>query len=168
MATLSRSTPLPAQWTLGAAITTAAFGLAGAMHLVIAPMHLDHAWEHAAALATVGAADLAYTAAWLRRRSWASVWLGWFLGLTSLSLYAITRFLPLPFAGQPEEIEPLGFGTQCFEVAGLLSLASLAVLTGSGAGRVFKVLGLVSGLAVATAWLLFGAASLAAALLGAG
>lgn len=139
-----------------------AMAAAGLLHLALAPIHAEHSMQHGMALYTVGVIDLAWTAGWLHRRTDRLLWLGWFLGILTITLYAITRFLPLPFEGQPEAVEPLGLVTQILEASALLSLAALSFLQGGGATRTLRSVTARGGLAFVAAWIVFGAASLAA------
>lgn len=132
------------------------------MHLLISPLHFDHSWEHGAALATVGVLDLAWTAAWLSSRSRALIYAGWFLTAFTLTLYGISRVLPLPFEGRPEAIDALNLGTQLFELSALLALTALGALT-RGRGRIARPLAADCSLGFAAAWFVFGGAALAAA-----
>jgi hypothetical protein len=106
--------------------------------------------------------DLAWTMAWCRKRTRWLILLGWFLASLTVTLYAISRFLPLPFEGRPEEVEGLGLGTQLFELAAWLALASVSTLSPRAFGRTARPLAITCAIAVVAAWLLFGAASLAA------
>lgn len=144
---------------------TAAVALAGAgiLHLLQSPMHLDHSWEHAAALATFGAIDLAWALAWLRRRTPAVLYLGAFLTALTVTLYTISRFLPLPFEGTPEEVSALNLATQLLEVAGFVALAGTAALV-YRKSRATEIMAGIALIAVLGGWALYCAALLAAAL----
>jgi hypothetical protein len=143
-----------------AGAAAAALATSGLLHLLQSPMHLDHSWEHAAVLAGVGATDLAWAAAWLRSRSEWLLRAGVFLSVMTVVLYTISRFLPLPFEGMPEEISPVNLGTQLFEVAGLIALVVYSARLQLKA----RTVATTTVAAFAGAWAFYGAALMAAAL----
>ena len=147
---------------LDAVAFAAAIAIAGSgfLHLYQAPMHLDHSWEHAVILATVGLADLVWVIAWQwERRTWLT-YAGVFLPTMTVILYAISRFLPLPFEGKPEEITALNFSTQLFEVAGLAALLGVAAML----HRKALTVAITLAVAFAAAWAFYGAALWVAAI----
>ena len=131
-----------------------AIAASGILHLYQAPMHLDHSWAHGAILATVGTVDLAWVMAWMRSYSTRLLYAGVFLPATTVVLYAISRFLPLPFEGRPEEITALNVGTQLFEVAGLAAMLGVAAML----HRKALTVAITLALAFAAAWAFYGAA----------
>lgn len=139
-----------------------AMAAAGVLHLVLAPIHAEHSIQHGMALYAVGVIDLAWTAGWLHRQTDRLLRLGWFLSILTITLYVITRFLPLPFEGQAEAVDPLGLVTQVLEASALVSLVAVSFLRGGGPNRTLRSLTARGGLAFAAAWIVFGAASLAA------
>jgi hypothetical protein len=139
-----------------------AMAAAGLLHLALAPIHAEHSIQHGMALYTVGIIDMAWTAGWLRRRTDRLLWWGWFLAVLTITLYAITRFLPLPFEGKPEAMEPLALTSQILEASALLSLAAVSFLQADGATRTLRSVTASGGLALVAAWIVYGAASLAA------
>ena len=147
---------------LDAAAALAALAIAGSgiLHLSQAPTHLDHSWEHGSVLAAVGVVDLAWVIAWMRSRSTWPLYAGVFLPAMTVVLYAISRFLPLPFEGRPEEITDLNFGTQLLEVAGLAAVLGVAVMR----HRKALTIAITLAVAFATAWAFYGAALLVAAI----
>ena len=140
----------------------AALGLAGSgsLHVYQAPMHLDHSWEHAAILFTVGVVDLVWAVAWLRTRSTPLLYAGVFLPMMTVGLYTVSRFLPLPFEGMPEEVTALNLGTQLLEVAGFAAMIGVAALRHRRARTIVAT----AAAAVVAAWAFYGAALLLAAL----
>ena len=147
---------------------TAGLAMAGAglLHLVLAPAHAEHSVPHATALFLVGVIDIVWAATWASRQSARVLWSGLFLTLLTIGLYTISRFLPLPFEGHPEEVEPLGLTTQTLEALAFVSLATV-LFVARGVGR-WRALATCAGLAFASSWIVFGAASLAASVMGEG
>lgn len=143
-----------------------AMGMAGLLHLFLAPIHTEHSIEHGIALFTVGLIDLAWTAAWLRRQSSRLLWMGCFLTALTVGLYTIALFLPLPFEGHPEHLEPFGIATQTFEVLGFLALVAFALMRGGSYARSLLTAAVCVGLAFVSAGIAFGASSLLASLWG--
>ena len=143
-----------------AALATLALAGSGFLHLYQAPTHLDHSWEHGATLATVGAVDVAWALAWVRTRSTRLLYAGVFLPAMTVVLYTISRFLPLPFEGMPEEVTALNLGTQLLEVAGFAAVVGVAALRHRRARTVVAT----AAAAVVAAWAFYGAALLLAAL----
>lgn len=154
--------PAQGRTTLDTAAFVGAVAIAGSaiLHLYQAPMHLDHSWEHGAVLATVGTVDLAWVMAWMRRRSTRLLYAGVFLSAMTVVLYAISRFLPLPFEGRPEEVTTLNFATQLLEVAGLAAMLRVAVMR----HRKALTIAITLAVAFATAWAFYGAALWVAAI----
>ena len=131
----------------------------GLLHMYQGPMHLDHSWEHGTILITVGVVDLAWALAWLTKRSTTLLHVGLFLPVMTVVLYTISRFLPLPFEGSPEEVTALNLGTQLFEVAGFAALLGVAALL----HRKARTVAITAAAAFLAAWAFYGAALLAAA-----
>ena len=136
-----------------------ALGTAGVLHLYQAPVHLGHSWEHGVVLAAIGAVDLGWAVAWLRTRSTRLLYAGVFLPVITVVLYAISRFLALPFEGMPEEVTALNLGTQLLEVAGFAAVIGVAALR----HRKLRSLAITAAAAIVAAWAFYGAALLAAA-----
>lgn len=145
---------------VAAVAASVAIAGSGVLHLYQAPMHLDHSWEHGTILATVGVVDLAWVIAWMRSRGTWLLYAGVFLPAVTVALYAISRFLPLPLEGKPEEITALNFGTQLFEVAGLALLLGVAAML----HRKALTIAITLVLAFAAAWAFYGAALWVAAI----
>ncbi len=144
-----------------AGLAALALVCSGVLHLYQAPMHLDHSWEHGTILATVGAVDVAWALAWVRKRRPILMYAGIFLPVMTVVLYAISRFLPLPFEGQPEEVTALNLGTQLFEVAGFAAVLGVAAML----HRQARPVAITVAAAFVAAWAFYGAALLAAALM---
>ena len=150
-----------------AVLAGVAMAAAGLLHLALAPTHVAHSTAHALALYSMGVIDLGWFALWLHRPGSRTAWLGMFLAGLTLTLYAITRFLPLPFEGQPEALDPAGLITQGFEALAFTSLVALGVRRGAGPSATVPAVE-AAGLAIGTAWVVYGAATLASLALGGG
>ncbi len=135
---------------------------AGVLHLVQAPMHLDHSWEHAAALATVGLVEGAWSLAWGSRRTAVTVWVGWSITIAALTLYGLSRVLPLPFEGEPEAIDAIGAATQLCEAAACLALIAFSAAARPGLRATLRQLSLVAAAAMAAGMASFTAPSIPA------
>lgn len=141
-----------------------AMPMAGLLHLGLAPIHLEHSVEHGLALFAVGVADVVWTGVWLQGRSRATAWTGVALGVASLYLYSLTRVLPLPFEGRPEEVDGFGMATQLCEAVAFVSLSAFALICGTSVRRLTALIGS----AIGGSSVLFAAASYASLVLGSG
>lgn len=82
--------------------------IAGALHVVVAPEHGQHAPAHGLFIMGLGVVQLGWAAMFPRRptgRLWA---FGVLLAGASITLWFITRVWPAPFTGEPEEVDAPG------------------------------------------------------------
>jgi len=100
-------------------------GLAGVMHLAIAPRHWAHAPAHGLFFAVVGIAEVAWSVAAWRRPSPAVYQIGMVGAGWLIVLWAMTRFLPAPFGHGPEPVELCGVACKLAEGLGMMALGAL-------------------------------------------
>lgn len=113
--------------------------LAGLLHLLLAPQHMDHL-GHGLFLTLAGVAQVAWGVAFWRKPSTALYNLGIVLAGTLIALWAITRVLPAPFGhGGPGEVEAYGILSKAAEGLGLAVLLAMVF----GGERSLKTQGLI-------------------------
>ena len=99
--------------------------LAGIIHLVLVPGHIEHAPAHGLFFLLVGLAQMLWgITAWrqptLRLYYIGAVMAGWLI-----FLYGVTRWLPAPFTHGPEAIETIDIVCKLCEGIGMISLLIL-------------------------------------------
>jgi hypothetical protein len=107
-------------------IATFAIGLAGLIHIVIAPQHYAHSPAHGIFFAVAGIAEIAWALAFLRQPTKEMYYAGLALAGGLVLLWAFTRFLPAPFHDDPEAIDLGGIVCKLSELAGLGVLLLMA------------------------------------------
>ena len=114
--TLTSRRPLPTT------LACATVALSGVIHLGITSEHSLHAPAHGLFFATLGVFQIGWAAAyWIVPRRWLR-WAGFVLSGGMIVLWGVTRFLPAPFAGHPEEIDLAGLVSKALETIALMSL----------------------------------------------
>ncbi len=108
--------------------------LAGIVHLVVAPDHFDHAPAHALFFVVSGIVEIIWGLAFWRKPTKDMLVFGLLIAVSLIALWAITRVLPAPYTGVPEEIDLGGIIDKLLEVAGVIFL-SLAALHGPESRR---------------------------------
>jgi hypothetical protein len=127
--------------------------LAGIIHLVLVPRHIEHAPAHGLFFLLVGLAQILWgITAWrqptLRLYYIGAVMAGWLI-----FLYGVTRWLPAPFTHGPEAIETIDIVCKLCEGIGMISLLvlifqGLMIHTGGfSAWRMISAILLISSLA---------------------
>ncbi len=97
-------------------------GLSGVIHLAIATEHSLHAPAHGLFFAALGVIQIGWAAAyWILPRRWIR-WAGFVLSGGMIVLWAVTRDLPAPFSGVPEEIDLAGIVSKILEAIAMVSL----------------------------------------------
>ncbi len=149
----------------------AALGLAGWIHLAIAPEHYSHAAAHGLFFGIIGAGQLGWVVAalliflWPRLQTRMSSALmrtsGIALGGGAVILWILTQLVRTPFAGQPE---PIDLATIASKAAELLAAGCLVLPAARKRGRLEARSLLRSLAATAAAALVFGWAMWAAGL----
>ncbi len=107
---------------------------AGVLHLLVIPQHWDHAPAHGIFLGVAGVVQILWAAIFWFRSSGRLATAGILLSLSLISLWVITRFLPAPFTGAPEEVDLVGVLIKVLEAASALVLA-LLITRLAGPGR---------------------------------
>jgi len=96
--------------------------LSGAIHLAITPERSEHAPAHGLFFAALGVVQIGWAAAyWMLPGRWLR-WTGFVLSGGMIVLWAVTRSLPAPFSGTPEEIDMAGVASKILEAIAMASL----------------------------------------------
>ena len=106
----------------GSAIMTI---LAGIIHLVLVPRHIEHAPAHGLFFLLVGLAQILWGMLVWRQPSLKLYYIGAVMAGWLIVLYGVTRWLPAPFAHHPEAIETLDLVCKLCEGAGMVTLIIL-------------------------------------------
>lgn len=109
-----------------ALVASLAVGLAGLLHLILAPDHYAHAPAHGVFFALAGIAELTWAVAFLRWRGQNMYYLGIVIAGALVVLWIITRFVPMPFEHEIGAVDLEGIATKAGEVVGIGALAILA------------------------------------------
>ncbi len=152
----SHQSPAQRRVTTSAAVLIV---LAGALHLVAAPQHLEHV-GHGLFLLIAGLAEIAWGIAFWRRPSPALYRLGLVLAALFIVLWAMTRVVPAPFGHGPGELEAVGVLSKIAESGGFGALLALILLGVNARERrwpAWKATAAPLALAVIGAFLLYGA-----------
>ncbi len=140
----------------GAAICVA---FAGLVHLLSAPQHLEHV-GHALFLILAGVTEVSWGLAFWRKPSAALYSLGVVLAGAFIVLWAITRVVAAPFGHGPGDVEVAGIISKLAEgvgLGGLLAMILLGARSGDIRRPVWKMILTPLTLAVAGAFVLYGA-----------
>ena len=97
--------------------------VAGALHMGVAPAHLEHSSAHGIFLLAIGLAELVWAAAFWRGPSQALRTTGAILAGGSIVLWSITRVLPAPFGHGPEAIGAIDVASKIPEALVLVIVA---------------------------------------------
>lgn len=146
---------------VGASVAMLAAGL---MHLTIAPVHWAHAPGHGVFFVVVGAAEVLWGITFCRQQTAGRRRVGMVLAGGLVTLWAITRFLPVPFHPGAGAVELSDLVLKLSEGLSFVALAMLASAEARGAdvrGSAWRSgVTLFTG-AVAAGWLMYGLASAA-------
>lgn len=113
---------------IGLVTSAAIFIIAsGIIHLVITPLHWEHAPVHGLFLAIVGIAEVAWGFVFWRQPSATLYRIGMVMAGGLITLWVITRLLPSPFGHGHEDVEIFGILCRLCESAGIVALAALMV-----------------------------------------
>lgn len=132
-------------------IANMAFGLAGCIHLVLAPQHYAHAPAHGIFFILAGIAEVIWAAMFWKRPSATTYYIGLILAGGLLILWVLTRFLIPPFEHEPGPIDAGGLLTKMSESAGMILLFILArqgQIAGFVRRNTARMVGIAIGLAV--------------------
>lgn len=111
---------------IGSAIMTI---LAGLIHLVLVPTHIEHAPAHGLFFLLVGLVQIIWGVMIWRRPTLRLYYIGAVMAGWLIVLYALTRWLPAPFSHGPEGIETIDLVCKLCEG---LAMISLLILTFQG------------------------------------
>jgi hypothetical protein len=123
-------------------VAIGAIGLAGAVHIVIAPSHWQHAPAHGLFFLGAGIVEVLWSVALLRKPSRAVTYFGIGMASMLLMLWILARALPAPFGHGPEAVEAWGLVCKLAELVGAIALgllASQALDEGAGRAAVARV-----------------------------
>jgi hypothetical protein len=113
--------------------------VAGIIHIVLLPLHIEEARGSGLYMGILGAAQVMWAVLQALRptRRWA--WIGLMaLAVQPIAVYAITRVWRQPFSDAAEGVDLMGVLTKTFELAAIPALAHYLALTrpvGMSAGR---------------------------------
>jgi copper(I)-binding protein len=101
-------------------------GLAGVIHLLLAPFHYGHAPAHGIFFVIAGIAEIGWALVFWRRPSRRSFLVGLAMAGGLLVLWAITRFALAPFEHETGAVDLGGLACKASELVSILALASMA------------------------------------------
>ncbi len=142
-------------------IAVVAIGVAGIIHLIIAPGYWLAAPIYSLFMVLAGLAELTWAAVYARRPSPGVSMTGLVLTLWLLVLWGISRVLPAPFSAGPGAVDAAGLAAKLAEAAGLLALAVAIIQSyaaSSGRPAAWRALVGVAVIGVALGALGYGAA----------
>src|SRR5574338_695544 len=99
--------------------------LAGIIHLILVPLHIEHAPAHGLFFLLVGMAQIVWGIMMWRRPTLKLYYFGAVMAGWLIVLYIVTRLLPAPFSHGPEEIETIDLVCKLCEGLGMISLLVL-------------------------------------------
>jgi hypothetical protein len=149
MDSISRRSP-------AAALAAVAVAIAGAVHILIAPQHYQHAPAHGVFFLVAGLVEIGWAVAYFRKASRRLLHVGIGLGSSLIVLWLLTRSLPVPFGHDAEPVDTWAVVCKLSELVGVIALGVLAFQTlGEGTTRLANtralLLAIVLGLAVGSA-----------------
>lgn len=99
--------------------------LAGIIHIVLVPVHMDHAPAHGLFFLLVGLAQIAWGILVWRKPTLKLYYIGAVMAGWLIVLYGVTRWLPAPFSHGPEAIATIDIVCKLCEGVGMISLLIL-------------------------------------------
>ena len=96
--------------------------IAGIIHLVLVPGHVEHAPAHGLFFLLVGLAQIVWGIMVWRQPTFQLYYIGAVMAGWLIVLYGVTRWLPAPFSHGPEGIEAIDIVCKLCEGVGMLSL----------------------------------------------
>jgi hypothetical protein len=99
--------------------------LAGIIHLVLVPRHIEHAPAHGLFFLLVGLAQMIWGVMSWRQPGLRLYYIGAVMAGWLIVLYGVTRWLPAPFSHGPEAIETIDIVCKLCERMGMTSLLIL-------------------------------------------
>jgi hypothetical protein len=99
--------------------------LAGLLHFVLVPLHIEHAPAHGLFFLLVGLAQIIWGVMVWRHPTLKLCYIGAVMAGWLIVLYAVTRWLPAPFSHGPEGIEAIDLVCKLCEGLGMISLLIL-------------------------------------------
>jgi hypothetical protein len=106
-------------------LSTALTVLAGIIHLLLVPRHMEHAPAHGLFFLLVGLMQIIWGVMIWRQPSLQLYYIGAIMAGWLLILYGVTRLLPAPFSHGPEAIETIDIVCKFCEGVGMISLLIL-------------------------------------------
>jgi hypothetical protein len=126
-----------------------AIGIAGLVHILIAPAHWQHAQAHGIFFLGAGIIEVAWAIAYIRKPSRRLTYFGIGVASMLLALWLITRALPAPFGHGHEVVDGWAVVCKLSELVGILALGILAYQTvEAGTGMRASVRALVLAVAI--------------------
>lgn len=133
--------------------------VAGLIHLVIVPIHWDHAPAHGLFFVLMGLAQIGWGIACWRQPSTNLYRLGIVLAGVLLTLWIITRLLPAPFEHEPAPVDLYGLICKLAEFLGIAMLVAL-VLAGAASSEMklaaWRTVGTLLIVAFVGGWVTYG------------
>jgi hypothetical protein len=96
--------------------------IAGIIHLVLVPGHVEHAPAHGLFFLLIGLAQIVWGILVWRQPTLKLYYIGSVMAGWLIVLYGVTRWLPAPFSHGPEGIETIDIVCKLCEGVGLISL----------------------------------------------
>jgi hypothetical protein len=135
--------------------------IAGIIHLVLVPGHVEHAPAHGLFFLLVGLAQIVWGIMVWRQPTLKLYYIGAVTAGWLIVLYGVTRWLPAPFSHGPEGIETIDIVCKLCEGAGMLSLLILifqGVVFHAGRFRAWKTISLILLISFLAAFATYGVA----------
>ncbi|MEX2162076.1 MAG: hypothetical protein WD751_09190 [Anaerolineales bacterium] len=107
-------------------LASLAIAAAGVIHLIIAPEHYAHSPAHGILFAMAGVTEIAWALAFLRWPTERMYYVGISIAGALIALWALTRFIPMPFEHEIGEVDLAGVLCKLSELIGLGALLILA------------------------------------------
>lgn len=99
--------------------------LAGIIHIVLVPVHIDHAPAHGLFFLLIGLAQIVWGILVWRKPTLKLYYIGAVMAGWLIVLYGVTRWLPAPFSHGPEAIAAIDLVCKLCEGVGMISLLIL-------------------------------------------
>ena len=106
-------------------VPVAAIGLAGVLHLIMAPGQFSDAFPHAVFFMLIGAAQLLWSLAFWRYTSPILYWAGLAASGGTINVWFLTQLVSVPYAPTAHVIDPLAVVIISGELIGFVTLMGL-------------------------------------------
>lgn len=135
-------------------------GIAGLIHLVLAPQHFEHAPAHGIFFVIAGIIEVFWAFLFWKRPSQWLYWTGVAIAGGLLVLWIITRFWLAPFEHETGGLDIGGIACKLSELAGVIALCAMAIkgsLPDMKPTTPLRLVSLATALSIASGLLLYGA-----------